>query len=246
MANGGSSQVFRDGIKKKLDDNPFSMLGQIVYEGLYNEILEGRLTVKDKIIELQIAKDLDISRTPVKAALNKLVDKGLVERVEGREYRVKRITFQECLWLYEARMVIESEAAYYAARRITDAELAELAGMVEKFREIDNMTDADEYEKQDKFVMLDRAFHNMIVAASRNGYLIDMYKSIECPLQRYRYQTLVLAYDDMLDKHGLERGGSYHGAIYRALKSRLGIVARDELQSDIKRMYGTMYMLKFI
>lgn len=246
MNNNWLSQRFKDGIKKKLDDNPFSMLGQIVYEGLYHEILEGRLTVNDRIVELQLAKALDTSRTPIKAALNRLVDQGLMERVEGKVYRVKKITFQECLWLYESRIVIEGEAAYLAARRVKEAELKYLAELVVKFHEIDKMNDVDEYERQDKFVTLDREFHNCIMEASRNPYLIEMYKSIECPLQRYRYQTLQLAYDDMMDKNGLERGGSHHGAIYRALKNHLGIVARDEIQSDIKRMYGTMYMLKFV
>ena len=227
-------------INEEMNENPFTVLSLAIYNGIYKSILNGYISTEDKIVESKIAKDLNVSRTPVKMALTKLCNDNVLERGAGKEFRVKRITYVECLWLYETRMAIESEGAYFAARRITKNELVQLKKIIDQFREIDISFD------HEKYISCDKKFHELIIKASRNKYMIDMYKLIESPLQRYRHQTLQFAYEDLFVSNNMERSSSFHIAIYKALYNHLSVVARDEIQNDIKRMYGTIHMLKFV
>lgn len=227
-------------IEKEMSENPFAVLSTAIYNGIYKCVLDGFISSSDKLVESKIAKDLDVSRTPVKMALVKLCDDNVLERGDGKEFRVKKITYMECLWLYEARMSIESQTAYYAARRITKAELNRLKEIVEGFREV------DVNKSQLQYIACDKEFHEIVAKASRNKYLIDMYKQIEGPLQKYRHQMLQLAYEDFFVNSNMERSSSFHQAIYRALYNHLSYVARDEMKNDIKRMYGTIHMLEFL
>lgn len=230
----------KENIQTEMENNPFAVLSKLIYDGLYDEIIAGKLRLDEKIIESKIAAQLNVSRTPVKMALNRLVEDEILERGTGKDIRVKKIRYEECLWLYEARKAIEPKAAYLAAKRINKTELTLLKELIQEFKNVDKSYDFE------KYIACDKIFHETVIKASRNKYIIGMYKSIEFPLQRYRYQTMQLAYEDLFEKNGLERGSNYHLAVYRALYNQLPIVAEDEILSDINRMYGTMHMLKFI
>ena len=234
------SGEFKGRIQSEMEKNPFAVLSKLIYDCLYDEIISGKLRLNDKIIESKIAAQLNASRTPVKMALNRLIEDDILERGTGKDIRVKKIRYEECLWLYEARKAIEPKAAYLAAKRINKGELAVLKDIIQKFKTVDKSYDYEEY------IACDKTFHETVIKASRNKYIIGMYKSLEFPLQRYRFQTMQLAYEDLFEKNGLERGSDYHLAVYRALYNQLPIVAQDEIESDINRMYGTMHMLKFI
>ena len=142
------------------------------------------------------------------------------------------------MWIYEARMMLEPEAAYLAAKRIQEKELEVLKKLVFRFEKIDQTHDHLEYKNADKM------FHETIVKASRNRYLMDMYKSIECPLAMYRNQLNQLAYEECFQQHGMEKGSEYHRAIYRMLEQRYPMMAKDEMKNDVQRMYGTMSRLR--
>lgn len=232
------SDTAKQQICKEMQENPFTVLSKTVYQQMYYEIIEGNLLPKHKIIESKIAKDLGISRSPVKMVLSDMVEKGILKRVNGKELRVKEITYEECLWIYEARMMLEPQAAYLAAKRITNDELKILKEIIHGFQEIDVSKDHIKYTK------LDKMFHELVVKASRNQYCVNMYKSIECPLAMYRNQLNQLAYEECFEQHSLERSSSYHIAIYRMLEQHYPLMAKDEMKNDIQRMYGTMSRLK--
>lgn len=232
------SEHARDQIQKEMTENPFIILSKSVYKQIYREIIEGNLLPQHRIIESKIAKELNVSRSPVKMALAEMADNGILERIKGKELRVKKITYEECLWIYEARIMLEPEAAYLAARRITERELKILKMLVGKFEEIDHTHDHTKYKNADKL------FHETIVKASRNRYLMTMYESIECPLAMYRNQLNQLAYEECFQQHGMEKGSEYHRAIYRMLEQHYPMMAKDEMKNDVQRMYGTMSRLR--
>ena len=119
MEDFSMSKNAKDQIQQELDKNPFLVLSKLVYRQIYREIIDGNLLPQHKIIESKIAKELNISRSPVKMALAEMTEKGILEKAKGKELRVKKIRYEECLWIYEARMMLEPEAAYLAARRIS-------------------------------------------------------------------------------------------------------------------------------
>lgn len=226
-------------IELEMKNNPFAILSKVIHDGIYNEIVDGRLIGREKIIESKIAKALNISRTPVKMALNSLQESDILEkRGNSKAFYVKRITYTEGLWLYEARLSLEVQAAYLSAKRINRNELIILKNLIHDFKEIDRTYD------NMKFVECDRKFHETIITSTRNIYLINMYKSIECPLQRYRYQLDQLAFEKLFEDTLMERSSMYHEAIYNAIYNKHGLLAKDAIESDLKRMYGTINLLK--
>ena len=238
MEDFSMSKSAKDQIQQELDKNPFLVLSKLVYRQIYREIIDGNLLPQHKIIESKIAKELNISRSPVKMALAEMTEKGILEKAKGKELRVKKIRYEECLWIYEARMMLEPEAAYLAASRINEKELEVLRKLVNCFEKIDETHDHTAYKNADKL------FHETVIKASRNRYLMAMYESIECPLAMYRNQLNQLAYEECFQQHGMERGSRYHKAIYRMLEEHYPLMAKDEMKNDVQRMYGTMSRLR--
>lgn len=232
------SEELKKNIQQEIDKNPFVVLSKVIYDQIYNEIIAGHLRPEHTIVESKIAKDLNVSRSPVKAALNDMICAGILAKDSGRGLHVKLITYEECYWIYEARMALEPKAAYLAAKRINKEELMELRALIEKFEEIDVTKDQLLYTKTDK------KFHEVIIRASRNQYLVNMYKSIECPLACYRNQLNQLAYEEAFQQNGMENGSDHHRYIYQMIRGHYPLMAEDEMRNDIRRMFGTMSRLK--
>ena len=111
------------------------MLWELVYNCLYEDIVSGELSPDTKIREAQIASELGISRSPVKKAIDALVERGLVERRKGKAPTVRAMTYEEYLKLYEARYPIETAAAYTAAKTISREETRKLEEIVARIQE---------------------------------------------------------------------------------------------------------------
>lgn len=232
------SAKFRENVQLEMEKNPFAILSRVIYKQLYQEIIAGHLLPEHKIIESKIAKDLNVSRSPVKMALADMVEEGIFVRGAGKTVHVKPISYEECLWIYEARMTLEPKAAYQAAKRINAAEMKQLQELIYKFEETDKSLNQLEYTRTDK------QFHEIIIKASRNPYLVSMYKSIECPLACYRNQLNQLVYEECFQLNNMGSGSDHHKAIFNMLKNNLPLLAEDEMRNDIQRMYGTMSRLR--
>ena len=115
-------------------ENPFIVLADVIYKHLKNDIMQGLLLPGDKIVESKIAQQLDVSRTPVNIALNRALKDGWLERRSKRFLTVRKISPQECFYLYEARKFLEGQAPYLAAKPITKAELMGLKEILLNFR----------------------------------------------------------------------------------------------------------------
>ena len=230
------SEELRSFVEEGMKRNPFAVLSRLIGDGVYREIIEGRLTVNDYINVSHLAEGLGVSRTPINIAMNDLLEQGMLEKRNGNKLSVKRMTMEECSLLYETRISLETEAAYLAARRITEEELRQMRHLLEEFREIDQTAD------QMRFVHCDKAFHDLVLRAAKNRILEGAYKYIEGFLQRYRFQTTLLDYQEMCHRNGISDELDYHFCIYEALKRHLPIEAKDAIFRDVERMHGTMYL----
>ena len=95
----------------------------------------------------------------------------------------------------------------------------------------------DEPIDDELFCKNDERFHDLIVKAAHNDYISEMYKRIKPDLQRYRYHYKQL----IIERNTNENVYMYHYSIYLALKSRLSVVAKDEIESDISSMHGMIF-----
>ena len=143
-------------------------------------ILSGKYRPGDRLNESQIARELNISRIPVREALSQLQEQGLVQNRERRGMFVTNITPEEVLQISSLRLILEAEALRLARARMTPEIRAELEGLVEQMDNWSgNLLDA---------AGLDLQFHRTLWRASGNPYLERTLYGLIIPL--FAHKTL--------------------------------------------------------
>lgn len=215
-----------------LENQPFSVLSDLVYQYIVEAIVEVKFAPGAKINTKRLSEELGISRTPVRTALERLVEEKLVEQVGEKGYRVCPVDWSDCMALYDIREMIEGNAAYIAANTINDVQLEVLKKSIltaKKARESGDTLAAFE---------ADNLFHETIVRATGNSYLIDMYRSLKIWIRRYQRSMIAAQkYDANADLQTEER----HVVIYRALKNRYSMVAMTEMKDHLRQIYRVLF-----
>src|ERR1700741_959347 len=94
-----------------------------VFESLRDAIWDGRIARGVRIREEEIARNLGVSRTPVREALQRLQQRGLLVVGAGRGLVVAELTHLQVVELYGMREILEGSAARFAARHASDTEI---------------------------------------------------------------------------------------------------------------------------
>ena len=100
------------------------------YERLYQAILRGEFQPNERLIEMDLAQLYNVGRAAIRTTLARLEQDGLVEREPNRGARVRAISEEEAVETLEARAVLEGLAARYAARNVSDADIADLRAII--------------------------------------------------------------------------------------------------------------------
>lgn len=118
---------------KRLDPSKYSShsLTEQVFRTLQNEILNGSFDPGEPLTESHLCEELGVSRTPVREAISRLEQEGLVETVPNKGAVVVGIKDKDIQDIYTIRMYIEGLAAKWAAVNITDEQLRQLRDIVE-------------------------------------------------------------------------------------------------------------------
>ncbi|MDO5116228.1 MAG: GntR family transcriptional regulator [Synergistaceae bacterium] len=143
-----------------------------VYEQLRKKIFEKSLVSGQRLPEVAIAKELDVSRTPVREALRKLENEGLVQIIPGWGACLASPTRQEIIDTYEVRENLEIMAIRKAAVHITPLQLCRLQEQIDAEREIFARRDLEGY------LNVNDNFHIIIAESSGNGTLVGYIKNI--------------------------------------------------------------------
>ena len=131
-------------------------------------ILDGRLDPGSRLKEEELARELGISRTPVREALLMLQAEGLIETVPNRGAVVRTHDAEDLIDLYQLRALLEGYAARQAAARVTDEEIGLLRESCDRF---DKIAGDDFRELVKENLLFHRAIHRggRQRAAERNG-----------------------------------------------------------------------------
>jgi DNA-binding GntR family transcriptional regulator len=160
--------------------------GHIAYEELRKAILSAELAAGDVVNEGEWARRLGMSRTPVREALNRLRQDGLVETVRHRGTFVREASLDDLRDIFELRKVLECLAAEEAVYRLSDADISQvLASWEALLRDLEEGR-APDYETVGR---LDNQFHLMIVGASTNRRLRDFMQGLDQEVLRYQLVT---------------------------------------------------------
>ncbi len=137
-----------------------------VYEQLRRAIVEGRIRPNERLIEADLAKRLNVSRTPVRESMPQLVADGLVISLR-RGWVVREHSAQEIQDIFEVRAALEGYAARLAAERATDGQLKEIVRIHESY------VTALEESSRGHLIAHNDDFHNAVIAASGNARLAE-------------------------------------------------------------------------
>lgn len=172
--------------------NNAKSLEESVYLTLEEEILSGKLKKGESLTETSLSTRLGVSRTPLRAALHRLAEEGLIEVTPNRGAVVVGIGEEELVDIYKIRIRLEGLASAEAAKRINEEDLKRLRDSVELSEFYISKQDAEHLKE------LDSEFHSIIYKASGNRLLCKTLTELHRNIQFYRKRSLAVA--DRLEK----------------------------------------------
>lgn len=175
---------------------------EVTHGRLRDAILSGELRPNERLVEEDLAAELGVSRTPVREALLRLRQEGLVTQRKG--WFVRDHKPSEVLEFLEARAMLESAAARLAAKRISEEALGEVRGLLEQMEHTENRREAN---------ALNTRFHAMITDAAGNGPLATFARATN--INYWTFSTPVI-FTEADDAHV----SSDHRELYEALARR--------------------------
>ena len=196
-----------------------AVLSDQVKEILLKRILDGEYSPGDRLVEMHIAQEFEISQAPVREALRELEALGFVESEPYRGTRVRAVTKSELTEIYPVRAALEEVAARAAA--------VHLAGNVEALEaELEAMHAAAEKGDLYEEVQHDVEFHRLIVEASGNRVLQDMWRSL-----RIEARTLISVLKALIGGYEL---AELHRPVLEALAEgdaeKAGLLLRNHVE----------------
>jgi len=161
-------------------------MGDVAYAYLKQAIVKGDIPPGQRLIENQLSAQMEVSRVPVREAVKKLEQEGLVERSGGRGFVVKGLTREEIEETLGIRALLESYAAYLATEHITEAILKKLEDSIQAYK----ATFTKKGNNTDKLMQLNTQFHEIIYKAAGSGKLYSLINSFRDAIHRYRRPLL--------------------------------------------------------
>ncbi len=163
----------------ELSSSQFQSKADYVFHALQDRILQGVYPPGTLLSIREISVQMDVSRTPVKEAINKLAYDGYVELLPNRSAIVARISTTKVLELLELREALERSTAFYAAQRRTEKDLIDM----DHINSIHHGIDPNELQD---LAYWDKMFHMAIARATYNSELYDTVNRVFEQLTRIR------------------------------------------------------------
>ncbi len=164
--------------KIKLDN--YQPLREVIFDTLRNAIVNGDLKPGERLMEVYLAEEMGVSRTPVREAIRKLEADGLVMMEPRRGTRVAEISVKDIVDVLEVRSALDRLATGLAATRIQPAQIKQLEAVHKQY--------ASHVQKEniEGAIRRDIEFHDIIYAASGNPRLVAAAGSLKEHIYRFR------------------------------------------------------------
>ena len=211
---------------------------QKIYGHLREQLLNGEIPPHQHLVETKIAKEVGISRTPIREALHSLELEGLIESIPRVGYVVKPISEDEVEEICEIRAAIEEVGARWAMEKAPEK-------LIEDLRK--NISVSEEVASQGNpkaFVELDAQFHEIIARLSGSRRLQELGQTLRRHMLRYRIQSIYLAENVLSAIQGhkgileaIEKG--HLEEVNRAIKVHLEQSKKDILRYAFKEATKT-------
>jgi len=194
----------------------------IIYKALQEEIVEGRISPGERLVERNLMERFKVSKTPVREALLKLKQDGLVEGGLYQGISVIRISREDAIEIYDLREVLEGFAARKAAEAGIEKDAEGLSFFLRLFEEC--------IEKGDirKYALFDLEFHKFLGVMSGNKRLVKI-------IQRFFYQEKILLRTSLtLPSRGPKISLNEHREIIKAIIEKDASLAEMKAREHVR------------
>lgn len=211
----------------KLNMNAYLLLRDVVFQTLREAILKGELKPGERLMELQLASKLGVSRTPIREAIRMLEQEGLAVTIPRKGAEVAKMTEKNMEDVLQIREALDDLAVQVACDKMTQEQLANLA--LTKM----NFENAIQAGNLKKIVEYDVEFHDIIYEATDNPKLVAMLNNLREQIYRYRVEYLK-------EKENYPRLIQEHEAIVNALRKKDKNGVTDVMRCHIRNQAETV------
>ena len=210
---------------------------ELAYESIIKLILESQFKPGDFLLETDLSQKLQLSRTPVRHALAKLVAEGFLDKKKKKGCFIPSATPQDAKHVFYARERIEGLNAASAARYALDTDIEYLYQLIENEKEIACL---DEKKWKRAYLKINENFHLGIATMSHNKYLEQYCKNIF-----WRSHAYILFFDT--DYHGetsigQSLGPRQHIEITKAIENRHEEKAENLMKQHIRTTFEQLFV----
>lgn len=167
-----------------LNMDAYLPLRDVVFNTLREAILKGELKPGERLMELQLAAKLGVSRTPIREAIRMLEQEGLAVTIPRKGAEVAKMTEKDMEDVLQVRESLDELAASLACEKITDAEVEALVVAMHDFEKSIDTGDVK------KIAEMDEKFHDIIYRATGNPKLVNILNNLREQIYRYRVEYL--------------------------------------------------------
>ena len=206
----------------------YSTSSDFVYLELRAQIVKKQLKPGERLPEMRLAEDMGVSRTPVREALRKLANEGLVRIIPNSGARVAAPTASEVHGAYTVREYLESLSVNLACRNGIDRRT------VERMEEVLSIEE-ETFTKKDLEANIEanNMFHRLIAEAGKNAVLREYIDNIIL-----RTNVYVLFFDPFIEQENCN--SAEHRAILRAIAVRDADLADKLIKEHLRRSHSVL------
>lgn len=195
--------------------------GEALYEKLKALAVTYGLRPGERINEVALARQFNVSRTPLREALNRLMVEGFLVRTVNKGFVRRALDPKEIYNLYELRRIMETAVVHLACSRASDEAIADLLQFVDLSKD-----ESDEDSKALRFLKLDEEFHERLAALTGNAEIV-------AALQNLNSRIHFVRWIDMQRRR--QSTQNEHRAVVLALQQRDAEKAEQLLSAHISR-----------
>jgi DNA-binding GntR family transcriptional regulator len=167
-----------------LNMDAYLPLRDVVFNTLREAILKGDLKPGERLMELQLAAKLGVSRTPIREAIRMLEQEGLAVTIPRKGAEVAKMTLKDMEDVLEIRDALDELAVRIACEKISEEQLGRLIGVKELFENSTRTGDVKTIAEADV------TFHDVIYEATDNPKLVTLLNNLREQVYRYRVEYI--------------------------------------------------------
>lgn len=160
--------------------NGYQTLQDIVYKALRDDILSGKLGPDASLNTSELSRKMNVSRTPIREAINKLASVGLVDKINHREAKVAGFLSDEMHEIFYVRAALEGLAARLSAQYMPQADKVRLMQLAQI------LVDSVEEMTNEEFAENNHEFHHLIYESVKTPLIKELINQFYTITQRYR------------------------------------------------------------